>query len=239
LSVTPGPGLVEAGDGACPELVEGAEVCARAAGAAAMSTPVTDKAHAYARLLSRIVFTIALLVVSAAPATAQPAAPEDDPFANASWHLQFAGHGAVETWNYNTSREVLWGAIPGFTYGLRDGLTLTATYPLYFVAQRGVDAWAIGTTIGVRGRIFRKGRTTVFWEFDVGASKADVFTPPRGTRFNYLALGGGGATVRLRAGVHVIGSLRWIHVSNNGLAGRHRNPDIEAVGPQVGLLVAF
>jgi hypothetical protein len=28
-------------------------------------------------------------------------------------------------------------------------------------------------------------------------------------------------------------------VSNNGLAGRDRNPDIEAVGPTLGVLLAF
>lgn len=172
-------------------------------------------------------------------AYAQEPAARDDPFANASWHLQLAGHGAIETWNYNISHEELWGVVPGFTYGLRDGLTLTATWPLYFVDQRGADAWVVATTIGVRGRIYRNPRLSLFWEFDVGVSKADVSTPPRGTRFNYLALGGGGATWRLRPGLHLVGTLRWIHISNNGLAGRHRNPDIEAVGPQLGVLIAF
>jgi hypothetical protein len=33
--------------------------------------------------------------------------------------------------------------------------------------------------------------------------------------------------------------LRWVHVSNNGIAGRQRNPDIEALGPQLGLLLGF
>lgn len=204
-----------------------------------MTNPITHRARRPRRLLSRIAHTIALLILGATPALAQSASGGDDPFANGSWQLQLAGHGAFETWNYNISREELWGVVAGVSYGLRDGLTLTATYPLYFVAQRGTDAWVIGTTIGVRGRIYRKGRASLFWEFDVGVSKADVFTPPRGTRFNYLALGGGGATVRLRPGVHAVGSVRWIHISNNGLAGRHRNPDIEAVGPQLGVLVKF
>ena len=79
----------------------------------------------------------------------------------------------------------------------------------------------------------------MFWELDVGVSKAETYVPPRGTRFNYLALGGGGATVRLRHGGHLLAGLRWIHVSNNGLAGRHRNPDIEAVGPYGGILISF
>ena len=163
----------------------------------------------------------------------------DDPFARHGWHLELSTHAAVETWNYNTSHETLVGIVPGLTYGVRDGLVLTAAGPLYFVDQRGVDAWVLGVTFGVRGRIYRRGRVAGFLEFEVGISEADTIAPPRGTRFNYLALGGAGATVRLRPAVHLLGSLRWIHVSNNGLAGRSRNPDIEALGPQLGVLIAF
>jgi hypothetical protein len=37
----------------------------------------------------------------------------------------------------------------------------------------------------------------------------------------------------------VLGGITWVHVSNNGLAGRDRNPDIEAVGPRFGILLGF
>jgi hypothetical protein len=39
--------------------------------------------------------------------------------------------------------------------------------------------------------------------------------------------------------VHALGGLRWVHVSNNSLAGRDRNPDIEAIGPTIGVLFGF
>lgn len=180
------------------------------------------------------------IVVSTAPIGAQPAdRPADDPFGRRGWHLQLAAHGAFETWNYNASREEMLAVVPGLTYGLRDGLTITTTWPLYHVWQRGTNGFLIGATIGVRGRVYRRQAFSIFLEFDVGVSQADTYLPPRGTRFNYLALGGGGATVRLRSGLHLLGGMRWIHVSNNGLAGRDRNPDIEAIGPQVGLLIGF
>ena len=131
------------------------------------------------------------------------------------------------------------GLSAGLTYGLRNGLVLTARTPLYYVDQRGVDALLFGATVGVRGRVFRRQRVSVFLEIDVGISEADTVVPPRGTRFNYLALGGAGVTVRLRHGVHLLASMRWAHVSNGGLDGRDRNPDIEAVGPQVGVLIGF
>ena len=139
---------------------------------------------------------LAVLVI-AGSAAAQPADPAiADPFARRGWHLELTAHAAIETWNYNASHETLIGVSPGVTYGVRDGLVLTAAGPLYYVDQRGADAYLLGATFGVRGRVYRARRVSVFLEFDVGVSKADSITPPRGTQFNYLAAGAGGATVR-------------------------------------------
>lgn len=182
---------------------------------------------------------LALANPAAASAQETSAIPSDDPFARRSWNLELAGHGALEAWNYNISHEELVGLIPGFTYGLRDGLQLVASWPMYFVSQRGVDAYLVGATFGVRGRVYQGDRLAAFLELKVGISEADTDVPPRGTRFNYLAMGGGGVTVRLRPGLHGFAGLEWIHVSNGGVAGRHRNPDIEAIGLRVGVLVAF
>jgi hypothetical protein len=166
-------------------------------------------------------------------------APAEDPFAKRAWTLELAAHGALETWNYNISHEEMVGLAAGFTYGLRDGVQLTVSWPLYFVAQRGVDAYLMGATFGVRGRVYRRQRWSAFLELKVGVSDADTYVPPRGTRFNYLALGGGGVAVRLARGVHGLAGLEWVHVSNAGFAGRDRNPDIEAVGPRFGVLLGF
>ena len=43
----------------------------------------------------------------------------------------------------------------------------------------------------------------------------------------------------IRDGLQLMAGLRLAHVSNNGLAGRDRNPDIEAPGPQIGVLRRF
>lgn len=182
---------------------------------------------------------LALTVV--APAQAQPARPADavDPFERRGWHLELGGQGALETWNYNISHEELYGWRAGLTYGIREGLTLVAGSPVWYVAQRRTDAFLIGATIGIRGRIYRRGKVSAFLEVDLGVSESDTPVPPRGTRFNYLALGGGGATIRVRRGMYLLTGLKWIHISNNGLAGRNRNPDIEAVGPQAALLLRF
>ena len=57
----------------------------------------------------------------------------------------------------------------------------------------------------------KKPRWSAFWEFELGVSEADTYVPPRGTRFNYLANGGGGVTVRIRPGIHLLGGLRFLH----------------------------
>ncbi len=145
----------------------------------------------------------------------------------------------VETWNYNVSHEEMFGGFAGATYAVREGLALRAGAPLSYVSQRGIDGWQLGATFGIRGRVFRWRATSMFLGFEVGVSEADTFVPPRGTRFNYLAIGSAGAAARVRRGIHVFAALKWIHVSNNGLAGRSRNPDIEAVGPQLGVLIGF
>jgi hypothetical protein len=186
-----------------------------------------------AALVTPAAWTGTVLAQSAGPV------PADDPFARRGWHLDLGAHGALEAWNYNISHEEMAGVVPGLTYGLRDGLQLTASWPMYFVSQRGVDAWLVGATFGMRARIYRRARWNAFLELKLGVSEADTLVPPRGTRFNYLALGGGGLTMRLSRGLHGYAGLEWVHVSNGGFAGRDRNPDIEAIGPRVGVLLAF
>jgi hypothetical protein len=170
---------------------------------------------------------------------ASAAAQEGDLFARKAWHLEFQTHGAIETWNYNISHENMAGPTLGFTYGLGKSTVAVVHAPLYYIDQRGPDAWLLGITWGVRSRFLRRERWSAYWEFEVGISKADAFTPPGGTRFNYLALGAAGITTRVSGNTHLLAGLKWVHVSNNGLAGRRRNPDIEAVGPHVALLTRF
>ena len=174
-----------------------------------------------------------LLGLACGPAAAQDRA--DDPFAAHRWQFETGLHAAVEAWNYNVSHEELYGLGEGVTYGVKDGLLLTAGQRIYYVSQRANDSWLLGLTFGVRGRVYHRGRVDVYLEGDVGVSDAAIATPPRGTRFKYLALGASGTAIRLRPGLFALVTLQWIHVSNNSLKGPGRNPDTEAVGPAFGL----
>ena len=178
---------------------------------------------------------------SSAQSTTSQGAPAvgADPLSRRGWHLELSLHSAFEVANYNDNHEEMLGEFAGFTYGIHEGLALRVSTPLYYVWQRGTDGYLFGVTGGLRGRLVKKPRWSAFWEFEVGLVEADTHVPPRGTRFNYLAIGGGGVTVQIRPGIHLLGGLRFLHLSNNGLAGRSRNPDIEALGPTMGVLLGF
>lgn len=163
----------------------------------------------------------------------------EDPFARGAWSLDLAAQALVEAWNYNLSREELHGGHVGFMYGLRDGLAVGLTWPMLYVSQRTTDAYLIGALGIIRWRIAGGVRRAVVAETGVGVSGAELPVPPRGTRFNYLYVAGIAATARLPTGPHAIVGLRWMHLSNFSLAGRDRNPDIQAVGPYAGLLIPF
>jgi hypothetical protein len=203
-------------------------------------------AHLSRRILALSAVTIATIAVLAPPpAHAQETQPPEshhdaeDPFAKGRWHAEFSVQAALEAWNYNTSHEELYGLVQGVTYGLRSGLVLTARQRLYYVSQRANDSRVLGLTAGVRGRVYRRGRTSGFWQFDFGISDAPIAVPNRGTRFNYVALGGGGMLVRFNQRLSMLATLELIHISNANLAGPDRNPDIEAIGPSIGLVVAL
>jgi hypothetical protein len=195
--------------------------------------------------LSRRTFwpTLGLFLFALFPLRAEAQAPpepaQDAAFAEGAWHAEFALQSALEAWNYNRSREEVYGLVQGITYGVRDGLVLTARQRLYYVSQRANDSRVLGLTAGFRGRVFRRGRVSGFLQFDFGVSDAAVATPNGGTRFNYLALGGGGLMWRINRRLEAIGTLEVIHISNAGIAGPSRNPDIEAIGPSLGLLIGF
>jgi hypothetical protein len=179
------------------------------------------------------------LLAGEARAQSTSSSPSDDAFASGRWRAEFVAQAALEAWNYNPSHEELYGLVQGITYGLRNGLVLTARQRLYYVSQRRNDSRLLGLTTGLRGRVYRRGRTTAFLQFDIGISDAAVALPPGGTRFNYVAIGGGGVMVRINRRLQAVAAVDVIHVSNAGVAGHDRNPDIEAIGPSLGLSIGF
>jgi hypothetical protein len=215
--------------------------CAAAAGghiarlAAAAANHIRDLA--IRPIIRQRALVLGAILLTSAPCFAQHAS--DDAFAAGRWHAEFAATGALEAWNYNISREQLLGLTEGVTYGLRDGLALTATQRIIYVSQQANDAWVLSLTAGLRRRVYERRRVSMFLEFAAGISDTAIATPPRGTRFNYLVLGSAGTLTQLRPKLHLLSSMQVTHLSNASLKGPSRNPDIEAIGVTLGLVVGF
>ena len=80
--------------------------------------------------LVALVIAFGLPVAAAAQwAPAPPAAA--DPFARRGWHVELGASAALEAWNYNISHEELGGIATGITYGVREGLVLTGSWPMF------------------------------------------------------------------------------------------------------------
>lgn len=198
-------------------------------------------AHLSRRTLLPTASAILILALLAGDARAQgtPSSTPEDAFAKGRWRAEFLVQAALEAWNYNPSHEELYGLVQGVTYGLRDGLVLIARQRLYYVSQRRNDSRVLGITSGLRARVYRRGRASGFLQFDLGISDAAVALPPGGTRFNYVAIGGGGLMVQMNRRIQAIAAIEVMHISNAGLAGPDRNPDIEAIGPSLGITIGF
>jgi hypothetical protein len=180
-------------------------------------------------------------VVLAGNARAQSVASSstEDAFAKGRWRAEFLAEAALEAWNYNPSHEELYGLTQGVSYGLRDGLVLIARQRLFYISQRRNDSRLLGITSGLRARVYRRGRTSAFLQFDLGISDAAVALPPGGTRFNYIGIGGAGVMMQINRRLQAIAVVEVIHISNAGIAGHDRNPDIEAIGPSLGISIGF
>jgi hypothetical protein len=184
-----------------------------------------------------IALSTCLPIVGSAQASAAPSA---DPFADRAWGLEFLAQGLAEAWNYNGNHENLYGLSTGVSYAVREGLTLVAATPMFLVTQRTSDAPLIAVTFGVRKRLVgRSGRPAGFVEIAVGVSHAESAVPPRGTQFNYVFQPGFGFSLPIGRGASIVTGLRWLHLSNAGLAGRDRNPDLEAIGVNAGIQLPF
>ena len=170
---------------------------------------------------------------------AQGGPTNPDPFARNTVGIEFGAGLLGEAWNLNADREWLIDGTASAWWAFASGRALVVEFHNIRIVQTGSNAFMQGFSPLFRWRMRERGSWRLYAEFGPGISWSDRVTPPRGTKFNYLIQGGFGVQRRLGAATHLLTSFRVLHVSNSGREGRQRNPDIEALGIQTGLMVAF
>ena len=127
----------------------------------------------------------------------------------------------------------------GVGYYLFDHIALNAEFSGYHNSQHGPDSDIVAADVLLRHHIIQSGRFSLFLDAGAGISYADHRTPYYGTYYNYILETGVGATFQLHDNLHLIGGVRYLHLSNAELEGPEHNPSINGVQGYVGLLLKF
>jgi hypothetical protein len=166
----------------------------------------------------QLVAIVALVTAGGAAAHAQAA----------DWQIGGGGLVLAEAWDYNEAKESLAGMVVAVDRRVSRRMSARVEGLALRVRQIGRDAWLRGFTVGTRAR-WTRPRWRPFAELAVGLSHSTAVVPVRGTTSNYLLVLGGGSAVSAGNTTLEFGG-RWLHVSNNGREGNHRNPDIQSLG---------
>ena len=198
------------------------------------------------RCVTTLVAATVLMLVSAetgwgqTPRSGPGAPPAADPFVRNAMGIEVAGALLTEAWNSNGTHEVVGEGTFGVNWCFRDGAALVVQFHAAGIAQaRPRAAFLNGLVPAVRFRLFSRKEFTLFFELGAGVSWSDTATPPRGTRFNFLAVASSGFMYKLTPQLYAVASARLFHLSNASLFGRDRNPDIEALGGTFGIYFGF
>jgi hypothetical protein len=196
-----------------------------------------------------LAFWVAVTIVVLTPGVAgaeQEKAPS--PLERGTLGIEFTGGAFIEAWNLNDRRESLVDGSAAAWWTVLDNLTVMFEFHASRVFQEPSRAAFVNAFAPlVRWHAWRGAPQatdglpawSAFVEMGPGISWSDTRVPPRGTEFNYLIVAGGGVMARLGRQTNLLTGFRWLHVSNNSLEGRSRNPDIEALGGYAGISVAF
>jgi hypothetical protein len=135
------------------------------------------------------------------------------------------------------AQEVFNSAAFGGSYYVFNNFSLGMEASGYRLAQSpGRDAWMYGLAGVMRHHLIQLDRSTIFADVTFGPALATDRVPAGGTYFNFATRSGIGATYQLRDHLHLIGGVRYFHLSNAHIEGRGRNPSINGVEGFLGLM---
>ena len=101
------------------------------------------------------------------------------------------------------------------------------------------DGIGIGVDVGARYHFYQHKRMTLFAEGTTGILYGSTPFPPEGTRFNLTYQAMVGSTYQVKDHTHLLGGLKFLHVSNGFVEGRDKNPATNTYGAFVGVMFTF
>jgi hypothetical protein len=202
----------------------------------------------------RIVQAAAIVAVLAAalPATAQDPSTRPhsqatdaslragrDLFHKGSVGIEIGASPMVEIWNINEEHEQVIEGTAAFWGAIANRIAVGIEFHHAFVIQDAPGAFVQGLSPMVRFKLTNRPRWNWYAETGPGVSWADLPTPVRGTKFNYLFQARTGLMRRVGSNGHALIAYRFFHLSNNERAGKDHNPDLEMMGAYVGWGLSF
>lgn len=161
-------------------------------------------------------------------------------FAKGTWTTQFHGayfHSVVDD-------EDIYNAVASAGYYFDHKHVFRVELLGYRLDQEGTgddadDATGMGVNLGLRYHFLERERLSLFFEGIAGLFYGHRNFPEGGTHFNFNEQLGLGATLRMRDNLHLIGGVRFIHISNARIRGEDENPSFNGLGGFVGVMFTY
>ena len=165
-----------------------------------------------------------------------PVLAQDAPFAKGTWDLEIS---SSYTTPIRFSEDKFYSATVGAGYYIVDNLSLGAEVQLYYADQPNSDAIVGGIGPLLRWHVLVTRRFSLFLDAGGSVTYASREVPEFGTHFNYTGKVGLGATYALDDDFHLIGGIRYLHLSNANLHGRDQNPSYDGIQFHLGVMWTF
>ena len=124
-------------------------------------------------------------------------------------------------------------------YYLFDNFSINGELLGSYVNQPDEDAILGGVGFFLRWHVLNPQPWSIFIDAGGGLSYADPEVPEFGTHFNFTAKGGAGVSYRLQDNLHLLGGVRYFHLSNGDIHGRENNPSFDGIQIWAGLMWTF
>jgi hypothetical protein len=125
-------------------------------------------------------------------------------------------------------------------YYFADGWAVDLRLSGYDLEQDGESRGVAGSFgVDLRSHFLVRDPFSLYLDGGLGIIRADSRFPNGGTNTNFTAQAGFGATYRLDDSVHLIGGVRWFHISNARRYGVDRNASTDGTAVYLGVMLTW